>query len=106
MNWLFLLLAGLFEVVWAIGLKHTEGFTKVTLSLITIGAMGASFFLLSLALRTLPLGTAYAAWVGIGVVGTAVAGILLFQETLTPLKLGSLVLVVVGIMGLKLASAS
>lgn len=106
MNWLLLFVAGLLEVVWAIGLKHTEGFTRLTPSLITLAAMAASFYLLSLALRTLPLGTAYAVWVGIGAVGAAVAGIILFQETATPLKLISLVLVVSGIIGLKLASAT
>nr|MBL8456980.1 quaternary ammonium compound efflux SMR transporter SugE [Zoogloeaceae bacterium] len=100
MNWFLLVLAGLFEVVWAIGLKHTEGFTKLTPSIITVAAMGISFYLLSAALRTLPLGTAYGVWVGIGAVGTAVAGILLFNETATPLKLVSLVLVVAGIAGL------
>nr|MBL8457551.1 quaternary ammonium compound efflux SMR transporter SugE [Zoogloeaceae bacterium] len=106
MNWFLLVLAGLFEVVWAIGLKHTEGFTKLTPSIITVAAMGISFYLLSAALRTLPLGTAYGVWVGIGAVGTAVAGILLFNETATPLKLVSLVLVVAGIAGLKLSSAA
>lgn len=106
MNWFLLVLAGLFEVVWAIGLKHTEGFTKLTPSIITVAAMGISFYLLSAALRTLPLGTAYGVWVGIGAVGTAVAGILLFNETATPLKLASLVLVVAGIAGLKLSSAA
>lgn len=106
MNWFLLLLAGLFEVVWAIGLKHTEGFTRPLPSLLTLGAMGISFYLLSVALRTLPLGTGYAVWVGIGAVGTAVAGILLFQESVTPLKLASLALVVAGIAGLKLSSAA
>ncbi|WP_310600238.1 quaternary ammonium compound efflux SMR transporter SugE [Desulfobulbus sp.] len=104
MNWLLLFVAGLFEVVWAVGLKHTAGFTKLVPSLVTVGAMGASFYFLSVALRTLPLGTAYAVWVGIGAVGTAIAGIVLFQEAVTPLRLCSLVLVVAGIVGLKLAS--
>ncbi|MGB0133480.1 quaternary ammonium compound efflux SMR transporter SugE [Dokdonella sp.] len=106
MNWLLLIVAGLFEVVWAIGLKYTEGFTRPGPSLITLGAMAISFWLLSIALRTLPLGTAYAVWVGIGAVGTAVAGIVLFQEAATPLKLASLVLVIAGIVGLKLASTA
>lgn len=105
MNWLLLFVAGLFEVVWAIGLKHTEGFTRLTPSLVTIAAMGISFYVLSVALRTLPLGTAYAVWVGIGAVGTVIAGIVLFQETLSPLKLVSTMLVVAGIAGLKLAHA-
>lgn len=104
MNWLLLAIAGLLEVVWAIGLKHTHGFTRLTPSLVTLAAMGASFYLLSVAMRTLPLGTAYAVWVGIGAVGTAIAGIFLFQEPATPLRLLSLVLVVAGIVGLRLAA--
>ena len=104
MNWILLVLAGLLEVVWAIGLKYTEGFTRPLPSVLTLAAMAASFYLLSVALRTLPLGTAYAVWVGIGAVGTAVAGIVLFQEAATPLRLVSLVLIVAGIVGLKLAS--
>ncbi|KAB2325343.1 quaternary ammonium compound efflux SMR transporter SugE [Betaproteobacteria bacterium SCN1] len=104
MNWLVLFLAGMFEIVWAIGLKYSEGFTRPWPSLITLAAMAASFYLLAVALRTLPLGTAYAVWVGIGAVGTAIAGIILFHEAATPLKLVSLILVVAGIAGLKLAS--
>ncbi|MCC6922110.1 MAG: quaternary ammonium compound efflux SMR transporter SugE [Nitrosomonas sp.] len=106
MNWLILFLAGLFEVVWAVGLKYTEGFTKLTPSLVTLAAMGASFYLLSVALRTLPLGTAYAVWVGIGALGTAIAGIMLFHEAVTPLKLVSLLLVIAGIVGLKLSNGA
>ncbi len=105
MSWLILFLAGLFEVVWAVGLKYTEGFTKLTPSLVTLAAMGASFYLLSVALRTLPLGVAYAVWVGIGALGTAIAGIMLFHEAVTPLKLASLLLVIAGIVGLKLSNA-
>lgn len=104
MNWLLLIVAGLLEVVWAVGLKHTEGFTRLLPSLLTLGAMGASFYLLSLALRTLPLGTAYAVWVGIGAVGTALVGIMLLRESVNPLKLISLTLVILGIVGLRLAS--
>jgi len=104
MNWLVLFLAGMFEIVWAIGLKYSEGFTRPWPSLITLAAMAASFYLLAVALRTLPLGTAYAVWVGIGAVGTAIAGIILFHEAATPLKLVSLILVVAGIAGLNLAS--
>jgi quaternary ammonium compound-resistance protein SugE len=103
-NWLILILAGLLEVVWAITLKQTEGFTRLMPSLVTIVTMAASFWLLSVALRTLPLGTAYAVWVGIGAIGTAIAGIVLFEEAVTPLKLVSLVLVVAGIVGLKVTS--
>jgi quaternary ammonium compound-resistance protein SugE len=106
MSWLILLLAGLFEVVWAVGLKYTEGFTKLTPSLVTLAAMSVSFYLLSVALRTLPLGAAYAVWVGIGALGTAIAGIVLFHEAVTPLKLVSLLLVVAGIVGLKLSNAA
>ncbi|MDC8446713.1 MAG: quaternary ammonium compound efflux SMR transporter SugE [Nitrosomonas sp.] len=106
MSWLILFLAGLFEVVWAVGLKYTEGFTKLTPSLVTLAAMGASFYLLSMALRALPLGAAYAVWVGIGALGTAIAGIMLFQEAVTPLKLVSLMLVIAGIVGLKLSNAA
>ncbi|MBL8245345.1 MAG: quaternary ammonium compound efflux SMR transporter SugE [Rhodanobacteraceae bacterium] len=103
MNWSILFLAGLLEVAWAIGLRHSAGFTRPLPSVLTLLAMGISFYLLSLALRTLPLGTAYAVWVGIGAVGTAIAGMLLFAEPASPLKLASLLLVVVGIAGLKLA---
>ncbi len=104
MNWLVLFLAGVFEVVWAVGLKYSEGFTRLGPSLVTLGAMAASFYLLAAALRGLPLGTAYAVWVGIGAVGTAIAGIVLFHESVTALKLVSLALVVAGIAGLRLAS--
>ena len=106
MAWLILVIAGLLEVVWAIGLKHTAGFTRLWPSVITLVTMGASFYLLSVALRTLPLGTAYAVWVGIGAIGTAIAGIVLFQEAATPLKLVSFVLVIAGIVGLRVASAA
>jgi len=81
MNWLILVIAGLLEVVWAITLKQTESFTRLVPSLITIGTMAASFYLLSVALRTLPLGTAYAVWVGIGAIGTAIAGIVGLRVT-------------------------
>jgi quaternary ammonium compound-resistance protein SugE len=105
MNWLLLFLAGVLEVVWAIGLKYSQGFTKLTPSFLTLAAMGASFYLLSVVMRTLPLGTAYAVWVGIGAIGTAIAGILLFHETISVLKLCSLALIIAGIFGLKLVSA-
>lgn len=106
MSWVLLAAAGVLEVVWAVGLKHTHGFTRPWPSLVTVGAMAASLYLLSLALRALPLGTAYAIWVGIGAVGTTAAGALIFGEALTPLKLLSLVLIVAGIVGLKLAAAA
>ena len=104
MSWVLLIVAGLLEVVWAIALKQSEGFTQGTASVVTIVAMVASFYLLGLSLRALPLGTAYAVWVGIGAVGTAIAGIVMFGEAATPMKLVSLVLVIAGIVGLKLAT--
>lgn len=104
MSWFILVIAGLFEVAWAVGLKYTEGFSRLWPSVLTVAAMIVSFYLLSAALRTLPLSTAYAVWVGIGAVGTVIVGALFFQEVLTPLKLVSLVLVIAGIVGLRLAT--
>lgn len=103
MSWLILFFAGLLEVVWAVGLKYTEGFTKPLASLITIVAMIGSFYLLGIAMRTLPLGTAYAIWVGIGIVGAAIAGIFMLNESLSPMRIISLLLIVAGIIGLKLS---
>jgi len=102
MAWLLLALAGLFEVVWAVGLKYAEGFTRPLASTITVAAMAASVALLGLAMRELPLGTAYAVWTGIGTVGTAVLGIVLFAEPATALRLGCIALIALGIIGLKL----
>jgi len=104
MAWLILLVAGLLEVGWAIGLKYTEGFTKPVPTLLTVLAMGASVGLLGLALRTLPVGTAYAVWTGIGAVGTAILGMVLFGEAATALRLACIALIVAGIIGLKFAS--
>jgi quaternary ammonium compound-resistance protein SugE len=104
MAWLTLLVAGLLEVAWAIGLKYTAGFTKPLPSVITLAAMLASFVLLKRALRNLPLGVAYAAWVGIGVVGTVILGVWLFNENLSLLKVGSILLILLGILGLKLST--
>ncbi|MGY0559783.1 MULTISPECIES: quaternary ammonium compound efflux SMR transporter SugE [unclassified Luteimonas] len=104
MPWLILFFAGLFEVAWAVGLKYTEGFTRLWPSLGTLAAMGVSFYLLAIAMRSLPLGTAYAVWVGVGAVGTAILGIFLFQEPANAGRLVSLGLIVAGIIGLKLAS--
>lgn len=104
MSWFILFIAGLLEVVWAIGLKYTQGFTKLTPSLVTVSAMIGSFYLLSVALKELPLGTAYAVWVGIGAIGTATAGMLFFAEGVSTLKVVSVMLIVAGIIGLKLAS--
>ncbi len=106
MSWLVIFFAGLLEVVWAIGLKFTDGFTRPMPSLIVLVAMGGSFYLLSFAMRSLPLSTAYAVWVGIGAVGAAIAGAVLFQESVTTLKIVSLLLVVAGIIGLKVASTT
>lgn len=103
MAWVILFLAGLLEVGWAVGLKYTEGFTRLWPSVATAVALIASMALLALALRTLPLGTAYAVWTGIGTVGTAVLGIVLFREPATALRLVCIGLIVAGIVGLKLA---
>ncbi|MBN9559724.1 MAG: quaternary ammonium compound efflux SMR transporter SugE [Alphaproteobacteria bacterium] len=104
MAWLVLIVAGLFEIGWAIGLKYTEGFTRLWPSLGTAAAMVLSVVLLGLALRSLPLGTAYAVWTGIGTVGTALLGIALFHESADPLRLACIGLIVIGIAGLKLAT--
>jgi quaternary ammonium compound-resistance protein SugE len=104
MSWIYLLVAGLLEVVWAIGLKYTEGFTRFMPSAITIAAMVASVWFLALALRTIPVGTGYAVWTGIGAVGTAILGIALFAEPATIARLSCIALIVAGILGLKLVS--
>src|SRR6185503_5543954 len=104
MSWLFLFVAGLFEVAWAIGLKYTEGFTRLVPSILTVTAMTLIIVLLGLALRTLPVGTAYAIWTGIGAVGTAALGIYLFDEPANAARLASIAMIVAGIVGLKLVS--
>ncbi|WP_392565998.1 quaternary ammonium compound efflux SMR transporter SugE [Utexia brackfieldae] len=104
MAWISLFIAGLFEIVWAIGLKYSEGFTKLIPSMITAVAMIVSFLMLSLALKTLPIGTAYAIWTGIGAVGAAIVGILVFQEPATAVRIISLTLIILGILGLKLSA--
>ncbi|MBG0841017.1 quaternary ammonium compound efflux SMR transporter SugE [Ectopseudomonas toyotomiensis] len=98
MSWIILLLAGLFEVGWAIGLKYTEGFTRPLPTLLTVCAM-----LVSLAMKELPLGTAYAIWTGVGAVGTVIAGIILFGESMALLRLASVALIVCGLIGLKMS---
>jgi len=103
MNWIILFIAGLLEICWAIGLKYTDGFTKFWPTVGTVFSLMASFLLLGLALKTLPVGTAYAIWVGIGAVGTALLGIFLFGESTDVLKITSLCLICAGIVGLKLA---
>ncbi|EHR70700.1 cation/cationic drug transporter [Burkholderiales bacterium JOSHI_001] len=101
-----MLVAGLLEVGWAIGLKYTEGFTRVLPSALTLGAMAGSVVLLGIAMKTLPVGTSYAVWVGVGAVGTAILGIILFGEPSNPGRLASLALIVAGIVGLKLTTAT
>ncbi len=104
MAWVYLGIAGLLETAWAIGLKYTDGWTKVGPSMYTVVTMIASFYFLSIALKTLPIGTAYAVWTGIGAVGTAVLGIILFGESRELLRLLCILLIVSGIVGLKLVS--
>jgi quaternary ammonium compound-resistance protein SugE len=104
MAWLYLLIAGIFEVVWAIGLKYSHGFTKLYPSLITLGGMVTSFYLLALATKSLPIGTAYAIWTGIGALGAVLLGIILFNEPLNILRIVFLSLILLGILGLKLTS--
>ncbi|HEX4970977.1 MAG TPA: quaternary ammonium compound efflux SMR transporter SugE [Steroidobacteraceae bacterium] len=104
MAWLMLIVAGSFEVVWAIGLKYAEGFTRFWPSVITIVAMLVSIVLLGLAMKSLPVGTSYAVWVGVGAVGTAILGIVLLGESASAGRLASLALIVAGIVGLKLAT--
>ncbi|HKP56523.1 MAG TPA: quaternary ammonium compound efflux SMR transporter SugE [Polyangiales bacterium] len=104
MVWFVLILAGLFEVVWSLGLKYTEGFTRPVPSLITASAVVASMVLLAHAARTLPIGIAYAVWVGMGVVGAAIGGVVLFGETMPPARAFFLALLTIAIIGLKLTS--
>jgi quaternary ammonium compound-resistance protein SugE len=104
MSWVLLTVAGLLEVCWAIGLKYTEGFTRLVPSVLTLAAIIASMVLLSLAAKELPIGTAYAVWVGIGALGAAVLGIVLFREPATPLRIFFLALLLVAIVGLKATS--
>ena len=102
MAWVYLAAAGLLEIVWAHGLKYTEGFTRLGPTAITVAAMVASVALLGVALRDLPVGTGYAVWTGIGTVGTAILGMIVFNEPATALRLASIGLIVAGIVGLKL----
>ena len=102
MYWILLFFAGLFEIGWAVGLRYSDGWTRLVPSMLTLAAMAVSFALLSLALRGLPLGTAYAVWTGIGAVGTAIVGIVVFKEPATAARLACLCLIVAGILGLKL----
>ena len=102
MHWMILLIAGFFEISWAIGLKYSHGFSHVIPSVITIICMIASFYFLALALKSLPLGTAYTIWTGIGTLGTVILGIILFKEPLTAMRLVCIALIITGITGLKL----
>jgi quaternary ammonium compound-resistance protein SugE len=104
MSWVYLVLAGLLEIGWAIGLKYTDGFSRPGPTILTVGAMILSITLLGLALKTLPVGTGYAIWTGIGTVGTVLVGILILGEAVTPARLASIGLIIAGIAGLKLLS--
>lgn len=105
MNWIWLCIAGILEIFWAVGMKYSHGFTRLVPSLLTVAAMLASLGCLALAMRTLPLGTAYAVWTGIGTVGTVIVGMIFFGESTAILRILCLLLIVSGIVGLKLLSA-
>lgn len=105
MAWIYLAVAGLFECAWAIGLKYTDGFTKLVPSLLTISAMIVSLWLLSVAMKTIPIGTAYAVWTGIGAVGVAIVGMFLFGESRDIMRLICLLLIISGLVGLRLVSS-
>jgi len=104
MSWSILFFAGLFEVGWAVGLKYTDGFSKPLPTVLTLAAMAVSLGLLGLAVKELPLGTAYAVWTGVGAVGTVIAGIILFGESMALLRLASVALIIFGLIGLKLST--
>lgn len=104
MSWIILFFAGLFEVGWAVGLKYTEGFTRPIPTALTVLAMAISLGLLGLAMKHLPLGTAYAIWTGIGAIGTVIAGVLLFGESVALMRLASVALILCGLIGLKLST--
>ena len=103
MEWIVLILAGILEIVWAVGLKYTEGFTKITPSIVTIIAMFLSFWLLSISMRTLPLSISYAIWTGIGTVGTVIFGIMWLGESSSVIKIFFISLILIGILGLKVS---
>lgn len=105
MSWIILFFAGLFEVGWAVGLKYTDGFTRPLPTILTVGAMVISLGLLGLAMKELPLGTAYAIWTGVGAVGTVIAGIILFGESMALIRLLSVALIITGLVGLKVSAS-
>jgi quaternary ammonium compound-resistance protein SugE len=105
MSWIILFFAGLFEVGWAVGLKYTDGFTRPLPTVLTVAAMAVSLGLLGLAVKELPLGTAYAIWTGVGAVGTVIAGIILFGESMALVRLLSVALIVAGLIGLKVSAS-
>ncbi|MEC4563586.1 quaternary ammonium compound efflux SMR transporter SugE [Pseudomonas inefficax] len=105
MSWIILFFAGLFEVGWAVGLKYTDGFSKPLPTVLTVAAMAISLGLLGLAMKELPLGTAYAIWTGVGAVGTVIAGIILFGESMALVRLVSVALIVTGLIGLKVSAS-
>ena len=104
--WIYLIVAGCLEVVWALGIKYTDGFSKPVPSMITIGAMIASVWLLAIALKSIPVGTGYAVWVGIGAVGAAIGGVILFGESKSLPRIACILLIVAGVVGLKLFTES
>ncbi len=105
MHWMYLLIAGIFEISWAVGLKFSHGFSQIIPSIITVVCMILSFYFLALALKNLPLGTAYAIWTGIGTIGTVIFGILLFKEPVTAMRIVCIALIISGITGLKLITS-
>ncbi|MBP3820385.1 multidrug efflux SMR transporter [bacterium] len=105
MEWIYLLIAGFFEIAWAIGLKMSHGFTNIYMSIFTVIGMIASFYFLSLALKNIPLGSAYAIWTGIGTLGTVILGVILFKEPISIMRFVCIALILFGITGLKLLSA-
>ncbi|AEJ11923.1 MULTISPECIES: quaternary ammonium compound efflux SMR transporter SugE [Pseudomonas] len=105
MSWIILFFAGLFEVGWAVGLKYTDGFSKPLPTILTVAAMAISLGLLGLAMKELPLGTAYAIWTGVGAVGTVIAGIILFGESMALVRLVSVALIITGLVGLKVSAS-
>ena len=101
MAWFYLLIAGILEIVWAVAMKYSEGWTKLYPSLFTLVSMGIGFYFLSLAMKTLPLGTAYAVWTGIGIIGTVIFGVIFFKEPLDVIKAVCILLIITGIVGLR-----